>query len=311
LIGILITGNLYGQHKTGLYHFPDSIRQYITTRVSKDILQYRVDYNPAITEADKIYRKSGNETVYKDAPWILFEDPEVYESPELLLDIKRWPADSPDPNLYLVTKSENRFATHYPSRRLDGKLTDTLTSAKYDSYDRYFPDDERFLVFYDAKKKIYKNMSGNFYQHGINGSWFRYGSDMLPKIRLAQYPVGERYSSIRNGDTTIYMVNHSSIITHGAPGNILVKVLNKFPYNYLEILFYSNKAAMTGDTNNKHFYEIKQVRDYIRGYPYTPQDVKPVLRLLKQEEIDALEAYYHQPIYNFGNIDRSGIPVKE
>lgn len=308
LIGVLIAGSLHGQHTAD--EISDNVRRHILTRVSMDVLRYRVDYNPAIKEADKIYKKTGQEILYKDPAWILFENPAVYDSPELLMRVSRWPVDNPRPNYYLVTKGENRFAVKYDAQPVNGKSSDTLYSAKYDSYNAYFPNDDRFLVYYDEKKKIYKNMSGNFYQHPINGSWFRFDSDMIPQIRLAQYPVGEIYNFIKNGDTTIYMVNHGSLITHGAPGNILVKVSSKFPYDYLEIIFYSNRASATGDNNNTHFYEIKQIRDYSRGYPYTPQDLKPITRLLSSEEIAALEVYYHQPIYNFGNIDASGIPAK-
>ncbi|SHM52857.1 hypothetical protein [Chitinophaga sp. CF418] len=309
LIGILIAGNLHGQHTAD--EIPDNVRRYIVTRVSADILRYRVDYNPAIKEADKIHKKIGQEILYKDPAWILFENPAIYDSPELIMRVSRWPADNPRPNYYLVTKGENRFAVKYDVQSVNSKSRDTLYSSKYDNYNSYFPNDDRFLVYYDEKKKIYKNMSGNFYQHPINGSWFKFDSDMIPQMRLAQYPVGEIYNFIKNGDTTIYMVNRGRLITHGGPGNILVKVSSKFPYDYIEIIFYSNKALETGDNNNTHFYEIKQIRDYSRGYPYTPQDLKSTVRLLSQEEIAALEVYYHQPIYKFGSIDESGIPVKK
>lgn len=307
--GFLITSTLYGQQVYNGNQIPDSIRRRIVSDLSTAILRYRVDYNPALKESDKIFKKVGNETWYKSPSWILFEESEEYGTVELLLDLTRWPEDNPLPNYYLATKWGNRFAVKY-IHPLYGKTTDTIRSARYDSYNNYFPNDERFLVYYDDKEGIIKFMSGNFFQSGINGPWFKYGTTLIPEIRLAQYPVGEPTNFIDKGDTTIFVMPHARAITGDDPGVILVKAINKYPYNYMEIIYYSNRASQTGDNNNTHFYEIKQIRDYSRGYPYTPQDLKPIVRLLSPEEIAALEVYYHQPIYKFGSIDDSGIPAK-
>ncbi|SDG37609.1 hypothetical protein [Chitinophaga filiformis] len=307
---VLSCAFLYGQSGTH-QRVPDSVSRYIISHVSAAILQYRVDYNPELTEADKIYKKIGNQTIYKDAAWILFEDPEVYDAPELLMHVDRWPEANPLAHYYIVTKWENRFVLNYSFRPYNGKLTDTLYSKKYDSNNKYFPSDGRFLVYYDEQKGIFRYLSGNFFQDRINGSWYIYGTAMIPEIRLTQYAVRPAESFLRKGDTTIYKMPGSRAITHGSPGRFLVKTIEQFPYDYVEVIYYSNKVSETGDNDVHHFYEIKQIRDYTRGYPVTREVMKPVVRFVDEKEMEVLEKYYREPVYNFGNIDPAGMPVKK
>ncbi|MBW8688369.1 hypothetical protein [Chitinophaga rhizophila] len=287
---------------------PDSLSKYIISKVNDAILQYRVDYNPSLTASDKILRQVDGQTIFRDPAWILFEDPEVFERPELLMQVSRWPEHNPIPHYYIVTKWDNRFATDYTYRPYKGKLRDTLSSKKYDSYNSFFPHDERFLVYYDEGRDIFRYLSGNFFQDRINGSWYIFGSSMIPEVRLAQYGVRPVERFLIKQDTTVYIMPVCAAITHGTPGRFVVKTLEQFPFDYLEIIYYSNKAAETGDSNARHFYEIRQVRDYTKGYPAARQVMQPTVRLLGMREIAVLEQYYGEPVYNLGNIDPAGLP---
>lgn len=284
---------------------PDNISEEITTRLSKAILQYRLEFNPMLTEEDRIFKKIGTETYYISVTELLFEDPDIYASPKLVMSVYKWPLMNPLPNYYLVKKAENRFAVDYSYRPLNGKYRDTLYSKKYDSYDQYFPNDDYFVVYYDPLKKIFKMLSGNVVQDAISGPWYYLGASYIAELRLAQYQVSSHDGLLhKDKDTIIYFFPKINTITRNGATRFIVKTVDKYPYNHIEIIYYSNIAPLTGDNNKAHVYEIKQVRNYTTGYPATPDDIKPVSRLLDKEEIDWLEKYYHEPIYNFGNFDQ-------
>jgi hypothetical protein len=271
----------------------DSLRKVIQAAVSARILSYRVDNIPEIKYEDKVFVLVGD--TLRRAPEMVLLGAESWMT--LLLDIQPWPSEYPWPNYYLLTKKSNRFI-------VDAFPKDTLTFKAYDQYNKYFPDDDRFLVYYDAQKEHLINLSGNFRQGAIYSSWFKGSYIYIPQMRLAQYSATRPYDIIQDKDTSYYLMERCNLIKN-YPGKFIIKTAMPPKLDFWEIIYYSNKEAITGDSNNQHFYEVKYIRKFFFGDPKPVTSSKPLLRLIDIPERDALEKLYRTIPYVFGDIDMS------
>jgi hypothetical protein len=268
----------------------DSLKEVIQKAVTVQILYYRVNHIPTITEKDKTFLLEGQK-YEKTAQSILLPSTGSSDA-SLLLNIQPWPLNDPWPDYYLITKSSNLFILP----------NDTLAVKEYDQYNKYFPDDDRFLVYYDAKNEYLVNISGNFNQDRATALWFKGGNINMIKMRLAQYNATIPYDNIIVKDTIYYLMNPCNLIKNYS-GKFIVKMVKPIKSDNWEIIYYSNKEAITGDSNNQHFYEVKYIRKFFFGDPKPVTSSKPLLRLIDIPERDALEKLYRTIPYVFGDID--------
>lgn len=284
-------------------HVPADVVNYIQKTLSADILFYRVAHNPEINGTAVFSNKSNIQPVK------ILCDSFIPPKAQLVLEIRRWP-DSVNfmENYYLVTKKGNNFAFDKPLNLVTGKSPgrDTIKSPKYDSYNKYFPDDDKFLVYTDLKNGVIKYASGNVFQHKFNKSWFTDEVLGLPRIRLAQYGAANPYNIILQ-DSTVYLLMKKCDFIKNRPGKFIIKANRyQWPFDYWEILYYSNKEGITHDADKRNFYEVKYVRDYrYDSYPNNQNADKPILRKMDDEEVSRLSKFYKQSLYEFGDIDYS------
>jgi hypothetical protein len=303
IILLIIPGaSLYSQSvNTSTPVIADSLQKFIQRTVSDRILGFRVDHIPDIKPEDKEVEFNG-QILKKLASRVLLgeaSDPMAM----LVLDVQPWPVGHPWPDYYLVSKKGNRFIVE-SNDMAKFPVKDTLPFQQYDQYNKYFPDDDRFLVYYDRKEKRLINISGNFRQDGIYNSWYHVNNLEIPTLRFAQYNAISPYRAIWVKDTVYYLMDRCEFIK-GIPGKFVIKTMLPASLDHWEIIYYSNKKEITGDPDKMHFYEVKFIRKLqtVGTLPEEKFSLKPMLRLVEKKERDELEKFYGKPIFVFGDID--------
>lgn len=304
---LLFGGLTYCQGSDSILDIPIQVNDFIQARVMQDILDYRLWINPEFSVNDRIKSKKPGEKIefnyYNDKIF----DPPLLQGERLLFEISRWPSDKPRTNFYLVTKSGNRFL-RYSDRGKSAwrSRVDTVIREDYSRYDKYYSNDDVFLIYYDGKE-VYKKISGNFIQDWYTPDWFSYNK--LPGLaawfRVVQYGAEHPYRIMDTPTDWLLFFDKCNLIKND-PGRFIVKMSKKYYYTSFEIIFYSNKKEITGDSNNANFYEIVYKRDYSKHWwPDFYNDTQPTISKITPERITELNKYYNEVIYKFGDIDYS------
>jgi len=262
-------------------------------------------FNPTI-DPESIKNKSNNAELsfYKDPYKVLFKKPLDHEW-HLSFDIKPWPETTPYENHYLLVKKGNKFS----------REKDTLYFPEYEVVNKFFPHDERFLVYYDSASNDIYFISGNFVKDRANRDWLDY-SNSIGALKfslkvLAQYEANKVnyflideqrrkyvYDSLLITDQDHYYlsVKQSSL----SSGYLILKVPRLYPYEKYEIIYFTNNPVITGSNNPKDLYEVKYVSDYHTGFfPETYQQNKAAIRKITNEELKILQKKFHNTLSLF------------
>jgi hypothetical protein len=230
------------------------------------------------------------------------------------LEIKRWPEDRPYINFFLVIKKNNimtreRVATDEKGKYLHdekGELIYSIDSFANDIYCyKYFPYDERFVVYFDTTKKALIYFSGNVYQtklaYRFKASEFRdmwYMAVTAVDFRFAQYSTSQTQINFIREINEFYEFSASyTILRKGGilgGSRILVRIPKTDPFQFgstWEMIYYSNTTDVPGNTDQS-FYEVKYTRS-IRPKSY--EELFPRYRKLTKEEIG--EVYRKYSLY--------------
>jgi len=301
LIYILLLGGASGA-------YGQSLHEDIKRQVSEQLFRFRAEHIPEIKPADRVKVVDGD-TIRKTGLSVLLGD-KIDPLAVLAMDIQPWPSVNPRPDYYMLTKTGNRFVIEADPLKSPEKfkksIKDTVTYPQYDQYNKYFPDDDHILVYYQPADKHLIRLSGNINQDGIYASWFRGSSGLIAQVRMAQYNAGPSYNSLVVNDTAYYFFNKCGYVK-GSPGHFIVRTLLPAIKDHWEIIYYSNKKEITGDKDKHHFYEVKIIRQFsVKGTsPEQNYQQKPLLKLIDKPEQDRLRKFYGKPIFIYGDIDMS------
>jgi hypothetical protein len=214
-------------------------------------------------------------------------------------DIKRWPEDRPYINFFLITKKNNimtrvRDVTDEKGRYVYNEKGERIikidTFAKEIPCYKYFPYDERYVVYFDTTKKELIYFSGNVYQtklaYTFDAIYFRNMQAMAVtavKLRLAQYSTSKTQLKFIRETDEFYEFSASETLLRD--GEILVrtpKTNNRFQFGSTwEMIYYSNTTDVPGNTD-RSFYEVKYTRSI---KPESYEELFPKYRKLTKEEI--------------------------
>ncbi len=287
------------QQAKGGDEIPENIREYINLRVMNDILLYRLWVNPEFSKDDRL--KSNYPPVYNTYNDKLFKSP-LIDGERLIFDISVWPKDKPRRNYYLVTKTGNPFI-RWITNANGQKERDTVLVEEYNKFNKYYPNDNSFLVYYDGKE-TYKRLSGNIIQDWYTPDWFSSKSPAQAAwFRMIQYNANHPYRITETSDEWLIFFEKCDFIKND-PGAFIIRMKKKWFYTVFDIIYYSNKKEITGDENSRNIYEIRYSRDYSNHvWPDSFMDKQPKMRKLSSEEIKQLNDLYGESIYKFGDID--------
>ncbi|MDI3526778.1 MAG: hypothetical protein PWR03_961 [Tenuifilum sp.] len=212
-------------------------------------------------------------------------------------EIKRWPENSPYINFFLVIKKNNIMTRvrdsidekgKYVYDEIGNRILVTDTFAKDIPCYKYFPYDERYVVYYDTIKERLIYFSGNVYQ-----TWLAYLFDAIyfrnmramavtaVEFRLAQYSTPQTQLKFIRETEDFYEFSASETLLRD--GEILVRIPKTDPFQFgstWEMIYYSNTADVPGNTD-RSFYEVKYTRS-IRPKSY--EELFPKYRKLTKEE---------------------------
>jgi hypothetical protein len=278
---------------------PDTLKQFITYEIGSAINQYKAQLCPQFK--DSISYFDWNHNLKQPGSHLLYPglNPKFGPFFNYNFEIKRWPEDSPYINFFLVIKKNNimtreRDSTDEKGRDVydekEKRIQVTDTFAKEIPCYKYFPYDERFVVYYDTTKKDLIYFSGNVYQiwlaYKYNSNEFRNMFSMAVKatrLRFAQYSTSEtRINFIRETDE-FYEFSADNTVLIAYPVKILVRIPKTDPFQFgstWEIIYYSNTTDVPGNTDQS-FYEVKYTRS-IRPKSY--EELFPKYRKLTKEE---------------------------
>lgn len=173
----------------------------------------------------------------------------------------------PYKNFYLIEKKRNIFIDYCPDTTFCDK-TDTI---EVDAQSKYYPFDERFLVYYDPINEPYQPrwLSGNVHWNALPEYPFNYNWECAPLIRLAQYGVERlRLYHSKNPSRECnnfidkfkykYYIAEKSLLTDGY-------LWIRTPYisddSQYEMIYFTNRPEKTGDTTRttmrKYHYTLK------------------------------------------------------
>ncbi len=294
-------------------------------------LLYIMTTHPEYDKSD-LYRKDID--MYKDQYQYVLGDTIEPGKHRLYFTIKKWPELEkplgipynaehiiPYKNFYLIEKKRNIFIDYCPDTTL-GCKTDTI---EVNAQSRYYPFDERFLVYYDPVNAPYQPrwLSGNVHWNSLPNNHINVNWMSEPLIRLAQYGVGKLrvyyndtpgYDNNDFADRPIYeyFVAEKSLLTDGY-------LWIRTPYNnndsQYEMIYFTNRPEKTGDTTRttmrKYHYTIKTgwhedirerypvITDYIVDSPEFIHDfVKTPFRFEfeGQHDFEGLDEYEDDPL---------------
>lgn len=221
----------------------------------------------------------------------LYLYPEVSSDFMYDFEIKRWPEDRPYINFFLITKKNNimTWERHVTTEK-EERILKTDTFAKDIPCYKYFPYDEKFVVYFDTTKKALIYFSGNVYQ-----TWLAYKYDAIDfrnmhsmaikavKLRLAQYSTSETQLNFIRETDEFYEFSADNTVLVAYPIKVLVRIPKTDPFQFgstWEMIYYSNTIAVPGNTDQS-FYEVKYTRS-IRPKSY--EELFPKYRKLTKEE---------------------------
>jgi hypothetical protein len=275
---------------------PDTLKQFITYELCNDIDYFKAILCPLFKDSIAYFnwphdlKVPASDLLYPglNKPYSFFS----YN-----FEIKRWPENSPYINFFLVIKKNNIMTRVRNSIDEKGKyvydekgnrvqVTDTF--AKEIPCYKYFPYDERYVVYYDTIKKELIYFSGNVYQiplaYLFDAIYFRNMHAMAVtavEFRLAQYSTSQTRLKFIRETEDFYEFSASETLLRD--GEILVRIPKTEPYrfgNKWEMIYYSNTADVPGNTD-RSFYEVKYTRT-IRPESY--EELFPKYRKLTKEE---------------------------
>lgn len=240
-------------------------------------LHYIMTTHPEYDKND-LYRKDID--MYKDQYQYVLGDTIEPGKHRLYFTIKKWPEldkplgipynaerITPYKNYYLIEKKRNIFIDYCADTSL-GCKTDTI---EVDAQSKYYPFDERFLVYYDPVNapRQPRWLSGNVHWNTLPEYPFNYNWECAPLIRLAQYGVERlrlyhsEYPSRASNNFTDklkyqYYIAEKSLLTDGY-------LWIRTPYisddSQYEMIYFTNRPEKTGDTTRmtmrKYHYTIK------------------------------------------------------
>jgi hypothetical protein len=278
---------------------PDTLKQFITSEIGFAINQFKAELCP-LTK-DSVPYISGNFIIMRNGTELLYPGLNSKYDPfyNYNFEIKRWPEQSPYINFFLVIKKNNimtreRYVTDEKGRYVYNEKGESIikidTFAKEIPCYKYFPYDERYLVYFDTTKKELIYFSGNVYQ-----TWLAYKYDAIDfrnmhsmaviavKLRLVQYSTSKtQFKFIRETDE-FYEFSASETLLRD--GEILVRIPktnNRFQFGSTwEMIYYSNTTDVPGNTD-RSFYEVKYTRSI---KPESYEELFPKYRKLTKEEI--------------------------
>ncbi len=226
-------------------------------------------------------------------------------------------------NFFLVTKTSNvmtreRMSIYYegPEKYIranldeNGKpimITDSFRS-DIPCY-KYFPYDERFLVYYDTIKRDFLYFSGNVYQSKLAYK-YKYKSDyddyMAVKttlFRMAQYCTPDTRLEYGTDTEEYYeMIAKNTLLP---AEKVIVRIpKTKYEWNFgdtWEIIYYSNLKDIPGN-EEQWWYEVKYVRSI---KPENYHELFPVYTKLTKEQAGRVLAKFSH------FIDFEPYPVEE
>jgi hypothetical protein len=255
---------------------PENVQRKIRENVERDILLHRAKLCP-----DFNYEK--NATVYDDTGVELYQRGiqdvllkgrgiEIPLGYKMIMEIDRWPEDSPYLNHYLI--------------RIKGmQFTNGIDTINVDVFNKYYNHDGRYLVYYQPDSTppwfgFYKNISGAFFQSRIDEDWFGepgyITASKLVYKRLAQYdaspPSPFPIDKYETEDYYQFKVDRSLL----APNALLVRVPKRYPYDVIEVIYYTNDTTATNGEINS-LYEVKYKFNF---YPKTYNETLPQITRL-------------------------------
>jgi hypothetical protein len=269
---------------------PDTLQRYITYEIEGAINQYKVQLCPQFK--DSVAYFNSNHNLIKPGSTLLYPGLNNKFGPSFSynFEIKRWPEDRPYINFFLVIKKNNIMTRERNITDEKGKRISTIdTFAKEIPCYKYFPYDERFVVYYDTLKEVLTYFSGNVYQTSLAYKYdavdFRNMSFMAikaTKLRLAQYCTSEPELNIIRETNEFYEFSaYNTVFREG--NRILVRIPKTDPSHFgstWELIYYSNTTDVPGNTDQS-FYEVKYTRS-IRPESY--EELFPKYRKLTKEE---------------------------
>lgn len=298
---------------------PDSVKQMIIGYTQGAIDQFKVELCPQFNDSVSYF--DWNHNLKQPGSILLYPglNPKFGPFYNYNFEIKRWPEDSPYINFFLVIKKNNimtreRDVTDEKAKYVydeKGKRISTIdTFAKDIPCYKYFPYDEKIVVYFDTTKKALIYFSGNVYQTWLaylfNANYFRNMQSMAitaVEFRLAQYSTSKTQVNFISETDEFYEFSADNTVFR-AGYKILVRIPKTDPFQFgstWEMIYYSNTTDVPGNTDQS-FYEVKYTRS-IR--PKSHEELFPKYRKLTKEETG--EAYRKLRFYT----DFAPLPKEE
>lgn len=307
---------IFGQPKVS-DPIPDSLKQLIIGYTEGAIDLFKAELCPQFKDSVNWHQrlvKLGDDLLYPDL------NPKLGPYFSYNFEVKRWPEDSPYINFFLVIKKNNimtreRDSTDEKGRYVydekEKRIQVTDTFAKEIPCYKYFPYDERFVVYYDTTKKDLIYFSGNVYQtwlaYKYRADKYKYNIGMAQRatqFRLSQYSTSETQINFIRETDEFYEFSADNTVLIAYPVKVLVRIHKTDPFQFgstWEMIYYSNTKDVPGNTDQS-FYEVKYTRS-IR--PKGHEELYPKYRKLTKEEIG--EVYRKNRFYT----DFAPLPEEE
>jgi hypothetical protein len=261
------------------------VRQKIQAQLEDAILTYKQFTCPEIKRESYTTERPGT-TSYKQAKGFFLDDSiETSHTYKLIFDsIEPWGPQPSNYGYYIVTKRGHRFTNFIDTHPYFGNFIKVLAyqdTISLDLYSKYYPQDERYLVYCDTvRENRISLVSGNIFlthsRKGKNSLW------QMVRKRMVQYNISrERTKLLPDTKTHERYIFTESNLTNGG---FLLEIEREYPHN-MQITYHTNNKALTGG-NGVDVYQIILPRPVGEFKGYEP--IKPKIRKLEIDELRKL-----------------------